>query len=437
MSAYSIRTVASSVYDANTGGETAIIPQTHSHSTKAPLKPHNDDAQSYREHIGPIARLNPDELMLIFELSAEVYWTAPLSISRVCREWRSIILATPRAWTNLHLPARPSFNIISLYINRSQPFLLHLRTPGDTTYHWGADSNNFFLYIKVIDDISQRVECLTILSRELPLLTGRFPSLRRLRLSRRRPSRPVDVSVEIDFSMFPGICHLDFDGVKAPPVGSYSTPMFPDIQQLALWTDSERRWHGFVEFVAKDLVSLHVRVKFWRGGPPYSTPIKPLYLQVLRYLHLVDDGYETWEFVANTPSLISYIPLGAFSHRRRSYSPRRPASVSVDVARVTHLRLLEDVNLSPYPALRYLQICFPLENIIQRLEHNPNICQDLETIEWLIDHEELPMATKMDRKTRGVTKQLQIIKTTAWNLEFPYHISREVSLFASLEKYTD
>jgi hypothetical protein len=412
MSADSIRTVASSLYDANTGEEIAVIPQTYPRSTITNLRPQDNDAESHREHIGPIARLNPDELMFIFELSAEVNWTAPLSISRVCRGWRSIILATPRVWANLHLPERPPVTIISLYVTRSQPLLLRLVTPRSTSHP--------LPYITVINNISHRVGFLNILQKQLPLLTGQFPALRRLHLSRSEPGGPGEMYVDVDFSMFPELCALCLDGVTAPPARLCPAPTCPKIQQLALWTDHGRDWHSLIKFFAKDLVSLRLRVLYVSA----LTTVEPLYLPVLRHLHLFNAGYDAWEFAAKTPSLTSYLPLRAFAPRRMTFDPKLPFSVSVDVAGVTHLKLLEDIDLSLYANLRYLQICFPPENIIQRLEHRPSLCQDLETIESLIDYGDLPTATEIDREILGVTKQLHIIKTRAWNREFPFHMAR-------------
>jgi len=386
------------------------------------------DAESPRQHISPITRLNSDELMIIFELSGEVHWTAPLSISGVCREWRSIILATPRAWANLHLPEEVPFNLISLYVARSQPLLLHLSTVGAASC-LGAQLDSFLPCIQVTNDIAQRIECLTILFIELPFLTGQFLCLRRLHLSGRRPMKSGEM-YDVDFSMFPGLRHLYLEDVRAPSTRSYSALTFPKIQQLALRTDHRHKYYGFIRLIAKDLVSLHLRVPI----ASQSTIVKSLYLPVLRYLHLVNAGCNEWEFAANTPALISYIPIRAFTAWRWSWQHEPQVSVSVDTAQVTHLRLLDDLDLTPYTNLRYLQIRFPPENIIERLEHNQNLCHDLETIESLIDCRKPSTSTKIDRETLGVTKQIRIIKTGSWDLEFPFHMTREVSSFTSLQE---
>jgi hypothetical protein len=56
-----------------------------------------------RAWVAPIRRLPFDSLSLVFEFCGEDDWKTPLRISEVSRQWRSVVLETPRAWASLDL----------------------------------------------------------------------------------------------------------------------------------------------------------------------------------------------------------------------------------------------------------------------------------------------------------------------------------------------
>jgi hypothetical protein len=56
------------------------------------------DLEMMQAWIAPIRRLNTDILSIIFEMCGEDNWKTPLRIAATCRDWRNLVLATPRAW---------------------------------------------------------------------------------------------------------------------------------------------------------------------------------------------------------------------------------------------------------------------------------------------------------------------------------------------------
>jgi len=58
-------------------------------------------------------------------------WKTPLRIAATSRDWRNLVLATPRAWEFLDVPKCQDIDTIKLFLERSRPRPLHLYLPHD------------------------------------------------------------------------------------------------------------------------------------------------------------------------------------------------------------------------------------------------------------------------------------------------------------------
>ena len=72
--------------------------------------------------LAPVRKLSFDVLAIIFNMTAEDDWRAPMAF---CRVWREAVLATHRAWT-FDLNDQHSTGLLPLFLNRSGHRQLHV-----------------------------------------------------------------------------------------------------------------------------------------------------------------------------------------------------------------------------------------------------------------------------------------------------------------------
>lgn len=115
---------------------------------------------------------------------------APLLLTKICREWRRVVLATPSLWTKLHIPVTDNVHIISAlhsWLDYSRPL------PVDCFVNFGNSSISLEAqdsYVRVLCTHAQRWRTVSIdLRHEQSIATlarllkpGPFPNLRELRL---------------------------------------------------------------------------------------------------------------------------------------------------------------------------------------------------------------------------------------------------------------
>jgi hypothetical protein len=409
MSAVLIGTGYSTVRNRDTEKETDGAQKTHFQSTDTTLKQQEDGVDSHEEHIGPIARLNSDVLAVMFEFSGEVDWKAPLSISRVCREWRLIILTTPRAWANLHLPEKPPSNLISLYVTRSQPLLLHISTP------WCAiDDPRNQMYLDVINRNSDRIECLSITPEHLHRLTSPFPYLRQLDLGDEYAFY-VDLG-SLQCSRFPSLSQLKVPNFNRPLSSATINP--PPVQVLTIGTDKKGVWLKILTMMEKTLVTLRIEAY---SDDDWLMPTRPLDFPLLKYLEIIPSQNPIpFIITAKTPSLRTYFV----------YMPiDEPFQVEVDIALITHLHLADPVDLALYPMVRHLRIGFHPDEIVEMIELNPGLCPHLKDIQYKSEEEEYRWS--LEWEIQGKERRVEMIPCASiqyWKVAVPGQYPEPVSI---------
>jgi F-box-like len=138
-------------------------------STKLRIAEMERDLEERKGWIAPIRKVPTEVLADILLLSSEMDDLTPVKFSAVSRLWRSIILATPKAWSfidfkrhhEIHLSRKISKNYhgyfpayMKTYLERSKPRLLHLSLPGTEGFYPRYTN-------AIIKEQSHRIQCLT------------------------------------------------------------------------------------------------------------------------------------------------------------------------------------------------------------------------------------------------------------------------------------
>jgi hypothetical protein len=308
--------------------------------------------------IAPIRRLNTDILSLIFEMCGEDDWTTPLQISATSREWRNLILATPRAWEFLPVGDCEDIETAKLFLERSHPRPLHLDVPYD--------------YYVLLSSISQRLECLTLdcfddtteLSFPKP-----FPKLKRIVFA---DEGDVQLSC-IDASRFPALRHLRAD---------FSTPLIdgdllnlPPLQSLLFTFDDDSCWLRVLQACQDTLISLQFTIdNLLTDELPTTIPKPQLVFPRLICLGIEDRGkhYGESPLDLKTPVLETYI-------EQMHYGPlMRP-----DAKTVTQLRTNEVPEPLAFPKVKLVQFRGQIRasSFLYGLTLHPAYFPELERIE--------------------------------------------------------
>jgi hypothetical protein len=138
-------------------------------STKLHIAKMEKDLMERKGWIAPIRKVPPEVLVDILLRTSEMDDLAPVKLTAVSRLWRSIILATPKAWSFIHLLPNYERHVYfrnhkgdhdyfpgykTTYFKRSRPRLLHLNLE-KTEGFWPKHTN------WIIREHAGRIMCLT------------------------------------------------------------------------------------------------------------------------------------------------------------------------------------------------------------------------------------------------------------------------------------
>ena len=262
-----------------------------------------------------------------------------LDISGICRHWRQVVLATPKAWSTISPEVAKNRVRQSLYITRSKPALLHVTLDPKTNYA-----------LTPILQETERMNCLSM-GRYYSMLMYRFSELEKLILL---PSTSVDDAEEwhvgsscLSRYKFPKLKVLV---ANEPPFVTFDlhpiSPKFPPLQCLAttLHFESSERYTTFV--CRQTLVSLSVTV----SAGHFSDFDEVLNLPRLRYFKIVDprETILSVTLEVDAPHLVS-VHLILTDWKSTELRLR-------DSSTVTHLQTHDIQDVYLYPALQSLWI---------------------------------------------------------------------------------
>ena len=216
--------------------------------------------KEYRSLIAPIRKLPVELLSEIFISTSRIEDLVLVKITEVCRQWRQVVLATPKAWSRVwfhnDLPEERSLIYISTFLERggrAQP-RAHLPFNFDPSYH-AAEHPIYSLLHKS----PHRIRCLSICDRQIPLLnTKAFFNVVRLSFYNidgyswgyTRGIVPSDV----DISKFPRLEAIN--SLEALWLATPSPDRFPNLLRLSLRADTDSVWLKIIKCTALTLESL-------------------------------------------------------------------------------------------------------------------------------------------------------------------------------------
>jgi hypothetical protein len=169
--------------------------------------------------------------------------------------------------------------------------------------------------------------------------------------------------------------------------------------------DQHLDWVKAIQSCADTLKSLEVHGGFgYKGNERFSIEFPALESLIIdEFTYALDTECIVWPIQATTPALLSYAELLL----------NMPAVIPhCDVKRVTHLQTTHIPEMSSYPAIRTLQLNTAHSCIFDVIEHlleRPNLCPDLQRVEFL------PTGAILPDEENEFRKRLEEIKK---NLEF-------------------
>jgi hypothetical protein len=335
--------------------------------------------------IAPIRRIPFEILAHIIVMSAEDVWWFPSLAVRVCRLWREVALATPRAWNFINLRSMPPLGVASRFIERSGQCLLHVAVPISP---YGDREEG---YATIVARITNRIECLVLTGTSVSLLFHTYPRLTRLSIT--NPLTPIPLEY-LTVTSFPNLRYINgyfsarYSRVSSTPV---STPP-PPIECLIVTTGQDPEWIKAIRAFSKTLKALHITIGNKGVLPAYPS------LELPKVVDLTIRSKVTrihpWKFVASTQALKTYSTIEGDA----------VYSSDVDVASVTHLRCWKTISLLPYTKLRQVHICG--DNTIMRrtLKFIDQLCGDYGTC---VDLEAIVLGSRVSLDIRHITKRLE------------------------------
>jgi hypothetical protein len=297
--------------------------------------------------IAPIRRLNTDILSIVFEMCGEDNWKTPLRVAATSRDWRNLVLVTPRAWEFLRAKGCDDIRAIKLYLERSDQRPLHLYPSYN---HAGP----------LLSSISQRLECLTLDHFHYNMTKLSFPKLKRLVITE---ESTIEISC-IDTTRFPALRHvICADYVELSIDGDLVN--FPPLQSLAFAFDNHQPcWLRVLQACQDTLISLDL------GSGQYRKTISKPQLVFSRLICLATGHSGAWTLNLKTPVLETYMEYTG--------DGMRP-----DTETVTQLRTNRVPESLAFPKVKLIQIIGdePSRDLLNDLLSNPAHFSELETIE--------------------------------------------------------
>jgi hypothetical protein len=368
-----------------------------------PMERSRTELVDQEQCLSPISRLGFDVLSLVFELCSEDDWTAPLRIGVINRQWREVILATPRAWTFIKLDDSYGAKLTNFYFERSGGYLHHTRLD---------DQSDFDLF----RTIPHRIQCLTINPIYLGGLSDlSFPNLTRLRLY-------GDVYLsQIAASKFPALLHLSASCIISD---AFLVKLaFPPLQSLQLVVYSDTAWIELAQACKNSLLSVRLIISNGMGPGTYPDLYLPR-LRALWFTSLFDTG---WPMDIKTPELATYVQYHSLLRSCRHLLHKDSSTVAslclhfvpslssftrlhtFNLARGTsnaHLDIMVQLNAGDgiCPLLRLLVLNMPGMSLVARrdaqevmdewsMRHRPGLVTRVTGPEHSLDLPEVPKAS--------------------------------------------
>jgi hypothetical protein len=335
-------------------------------STKLRIAEMQRDLHERKCWIAPIRKVPTEVLTDILLFTSEMDDLAPVKFSAVNRLWRNIILATPRAWSFIHLRRQYDKHIHrrndghyfssykTTYFQRSKPRLLHLCLP---------DVEGFYptLSISIIKEQAHRIQCLTtsayVLSTTRSALECElFPYLQTLTVADQGAGIKLDTSF-FSVSKFPALQILRWPRCSPSTNTSptISPSFFPPLQHLSLSVVVTSSM-DILQSCAATLKSLDI------SYDRRSTSTTQISFPVLRFLTIRSNS----SFEGRPPLVKAITPILA-SLEVLSLSQLIPVFFDADLQKVTHMRWYTFNKPSLCTAqVRVLQIVVKPDNITPR-----------------------------------------------------------------------
>ncbi|KIM29290.1 hypothetical protein M408DRAFT_23072 [Serendipita vermifera MAFF 305830] len=314
------------------------------------IVPLEKDIEARRGWIAPVRKLPIEILTEIFLYSRAVSELSPITISEVCRLWRRVILATPQAWTLIYLRTeehdRDDTQYLTTFIERSDPYPLHLWMPADRPYSYERDVP--FPLSRLIVSHRKRITCLSVRGEELKKhMRKSFPNLTSLAVVETAKSPLLFTRAR-----FPRLTYLhSWECELIPgPIGT----QYPPLQYLFIFSNDELiegdGWLRVLEACSATLKGLAIRGQIFDEPPTLVTEIRfPMltYLFVDEFIDSLGSDTALPTFYASVPNIISY------DNRIVTNST---TVLHDNVESVQHLRVAIISDIAIYTSLRTLQL---------------------------------------------------------------------------------
>jgi hypothetical protein len=327
------------------------------------LKDLEKDMEMLKAWISPIRRLNADILSIIFEMCGEDDCKTSLQIAAVSRNWRNVVLGTPRAWVFLDLKDEPKGNTVQIYFHRSGQRPLHLFLP------------RVMSFISLFD-VSQRIQCLNIDFSVLYMDLPCFPDVERLVI--RGEFEDVRLS-NLSTDYFPALARLLCDSNIVNPSIPSSEATFPvlaPLHTLSIVADDRPAWFDILCGCRNSLISLKIHMEVLLRLSSIVLP--KLECLEIQYSHS-QPATEHLELI--TPVLETYIEHSEYAVNA---SP-----LHLDLGTVQQMRLDQVATLSATPKLKLLQL-EEKQNVYEaayQLLLDDSLCPYLAFIKWTPEYD--------------------------------------------------
>lgn len=333
--------------------------------------------------LAPIRRVPSDILSLWFIETCSIEWMAPLVLGAVCRRWREVLLATPRAWAFLKMTPKTELlppGLLDLWMSRCGAIGCHFSLPRSAPP----------AIVDVICKHGSNIACLSLFG-NATALKGHFPLLKELRIGGQPWERafgsfsigdeetggPPQSNGEeeaslLDVIRFPRLQNVHLHEPATSTIMRIALRSgFPPLQELHIYIDSSHCL-DIIEFCADSLVKLSVKfVAVPKDTRLITLPrLKRFSFQI--HLSYWDSPRPQSNFL--TPVLESYCEFHSVG--------LWPSPLHEDTSSVKflHIQSPGSVEWSRFPNLSHLSLQRDLHMILkdcEYLENQPSKCPQL------------------------------------------------------------
>jgi F-box-like len=369
---------------------------TSDEKTKLRIAKLKEELEQRRAWIAPIRKIPFEILSEIFKMCARLEQLAPVTIAAVSQQWRSIILATPRAWsyifpsdfktkaTGIELPTR----LLPTFLERSDPCLLHVALPWrrhcchcDECELSDYETDCTCPSISTIFEHARRIECLVV-SYKWIKKRGPFPNLTNLILT---GDDTDGYSSTLDLSKFPRLYKLDIG--NAPGVNyriDLSKVENHQLRHLSISVDYQDTWVKILNFFADVLETLE-----FTGNPEEDlvSYTRKFEFPNLERLYVID--------ISTCESVLEIIAPNLAYYRYSSEQGNLRIVHRGGTNRLVQLRTDFILPWHEYGHLRVLQLDLPPdsdERMLDQLEQDSDICPHLQSMQLFTPPEDLDEA---------------------------------------------